>query len=175
MSNVKHEPDPLPGKIAVAELVLKDIEERIADGEKKYGTKLQTHNGRNALKDLYQELIDAVMYIRQEIEERNDIFAFFQKLVDNEYVDSIEIGASETLSMYQFTVHINKDIGRRITGIGPTLEASVKITIPYLTDTAIKELALEPQFDQTEIVIDDSIYEDRIDHIKFRRNNEQAT
>jgi hypothetical protein len=39
-------------------------------GRQKYGMPLQAHNGRDPLVDLYQELLDAVVYLRQAIEER---------------------------------------------------------------------------------------------------------
>jgi hypothetical protein len=42
-----------------------DIEARIRMGEKKYGTRLKTHNGRNAMLDLYQEALDALNYAKQ--------------------------------------------------------------------------------------------------------------
>lgn len=55
---------------AVWDLVLADIAERDKMGEAKYGTRLQVGNGRDHLVDLYQELLDAVVYVRQEIERR---------------------------------------------------------------------------------------------------------
>lgn len=68
-----HEPDPIPNdKPAVWDLVVADMQARDAEGRRKYGVPLQPHNGRDALVDLYQELLDAVVYIRQEIEQRND-------------------------------------------------------------------------------------------------------
>jgi len=71
MSNAaKREPSPTPGKEDVADYVLEDILMRVAEGKKKYGTKLQTFNGRDALMDAYQEAIDLVMYLRQAILER---------------------------------------------------------------------------------------------------------
>lgn len=66
-----HEPPPQPGSINVGEIVMADIQARIDAGYRKYGTYLQTDNGRDALWDLYQELIDATMYIRQAILERD--------------------------------------------------------------------------------------------------------
>lgn len=70
MSNAsEHEPLPQTGKTDVALVVLADIQARIEAGEKKYGCHLQTHNGRNALWDAYQEAIDLVMYLRQRILE----------------------------------------------------------------------------------------------------------
>lgn len=63
------QPTPRPGKVAVADYVLADIQARVEAGQKKYGTKLMTNNGRSADWDLYQELIDAVMYQRQKLLE----------------------------------------------------------------------------------------------------------
>ena len=64
------QPDPTPGKQDVADLVLTDIQARVGLGLERYGTKLQTFNGRDALWDAYQEALDLVMYLRQAITER---------------------------------------------------------------------------------------------------------
>jgi len=64
------EPPPHPGRVDVTPLVIAELERRSKAGTEKYGTKLQTFNGRRPLVDLYQELLDAAQYIRQEIEER---------------------------------------------------------------------------------------------------------
>ena len=66
------EPAPTKGRQDVAPFVLQDILARIDAGEEKYGTRLQTHNGRDALWGGYQEAIDLVMYLRQAILERED-------------------------------------------------------------------------------------------------------
>ncbi len=71
-TKAKKQPPPKTGTTNVGELVIKDMQTRIDMGFKKYGTKLQTHNGRDALQDLYEELIDAVMYLKQTILERNE-------------------------------------------------------------------------------------------------------
>lgn len=42
-----------------------DLRERALAGEKKYGTPLRAHNGRDALVDAYQEALDLVMYLSQ--------------------------------------------------------------------------------------------------------------
>lgn len=61
---------PIPhGEIEIAPLVQKDIEERAKVGCKKYGELLKSNNGRNALWDAYQEVLDLCMYLRQKIEE----------------------------------------------------------------------------------------------------------
>lgn len=64
------QPAPLAGEQNVIDLVSADFEERASAGLKKYGTLLQVGNGRDALWDLYQELIDACMYVRQAIAEK---------------------------------------------------------------------------------------------------------
>lgn len=66
------EPRPKPNNHPfIADLVVKDMQERSAIGAKRYGVKLQPHNGRDALIDLYQELLDGANYIRQLIFERD--------------------------------------------------------------------------------------------------------
>ena len=66
---------PQPGTSIVLPYVLKDLTDRAEMGKAQYGTYLQTHNGRSALWDAYQEALDLVMYLRQallEMEERTD-------------------------------------------------------------------------------------------------------
>jgi hypothetical protein len=70
---------PLPGDQSVLPLVLRDFNARADIGYEKYRRPLQTFNGRTALIDLYQELMDAVLYCRQQIEERASIL---YKIVD---------------------------------------------------------------------------------------------
>lgn len=45
--------------------VFRFLEERAVSGEKKYGTRLKTFNGRDSILDLKQEVADAIMYSRQ--------------------------------------------------------------------------------------------------------------
>jgi hypothetical protein len=52
-------------------MVMRDMESRDQVGRKRYGVQLQPHNGRDALRDLYEELLDAVVYARQAIYERD--------------------------------------------------------------------------------------------------------
>jgi hypothetical protein len=61
---------PSEGQRPIAELVIEDIRARAELGVRKYGAPLHAHNGRSALMDLYQELLDGAHYVRQEIEER---------------------------------------------------------------------------------------------------------
>ncbi len=96
----QEEPAPVrdPRSRPVWALVIKDVEERAeiygqqsgqgwraladdmrardAEGTKKYGTPLMTHNGRRPIVDCYQEVLDACVYMKQAIEEalaRNNV------------------------------------------------------------------------------------------------------
>lgn len=51
--------------------VVADITRRRKVGISRYGTALQPHNGRDALLDLYEELLDGVMYVKQAMVERD--------------------------------------------------------------------------------------------------------
>jgi hypothetical protein len=65
-------------------LVLGDLKARRKEGIKKYGIELQTNNGRDALVDGYQELLDAVMYLTQasmEVAGVSEAAPHFQSLV----------------------------------------------------------------------------------------------
>lgn len=53
-------------------LVQDDLEARLQVGIKRYGQPLQARNGRDALVDLYEELLDACVYIKQAIWERDN-------------------------------------------------------------------------------------------------------
>lgn len=55
---------------AVWPLVMKDMIDRDQLGRKRYGVPLQPFNGRDALRDAYEEALDLVVYLRQALEER---------------------------------------------------------------------------------------------------------
>jgi hypothetical protein len=66
------EPEPKPSEHPpVWPLVLEDMADRHRQGIAKYGTSLRPHNGRDALKDAYQEALDLAVYLRQAIYERD--------------------------------------------------------------------------------------------------------
>ncbi len=67
------EPNPTKGQKTIYPLVIADIEERAKVSKPKYGKYLESHNGRNALIDAYQEVLDLAMYLRQRIEEEKDM------------------------------------------------------------------------------------------------------
>lgn len=49
--------------------IAEDVEARIRLGERKYGTRLKAHNGRDAMLDAYQEILDFLNYIKQGVIE----------------------------------------------------------------------------------------------------------
>ena len=57
----------------VQDLVIADIEERKQHGIRKYGTALQSGNGRNMLLDAYEEALDLAIYLRGMLDERENL------------------------------------------------------------------------------------------------------
>lgn len=56
--------------IPIVDLVISDLLTRKEIGMQRYGVPLQAFNKRDALRDLYEELQDAVLYLKQVIVER---------------------------------------------------------------------------------------------------------
>lgn len=71
------QPMPKPGGRPVKGYALatfaRMIDERTEKGIQTYGRALETHNGRDALQDLMEELVDAVQYTTQAALERADL------------------------------------------------------------------------------------------------------
>ena len=53
----------------IYDLLIEDMQNKDRAGAVKYGTRLQGFNGRNALVDAYQEVLDLAVYLRQKIWE----------------------------------------------------------------------------------------------------------
>ncbi len=66
------QPEPTGDGEPVVPKIIADLEERQEMGRDKYGTVLRTHNGRDALTDAYQEVLDLACYFRQLIMEREE-------------------------------------------------------------------------------------------------------
>lgn len=65
---------PLPeavGGPAMQDLLIADMEARKAVGLKRYGQLLKAHDGRDNLRDIYEEMLDAAVYLRKAIYERD--------------------------------------------------------------------------------------------------------
>lgn len=68
------EPDPIPNdNLSIHDLVIQDIADRKLFGFNKYGTYLQSGNGRKSLIDAYQECLDLAVYLRLVIEELSEL------------------------------------------------------------------------------------------------------
>lgn len=61
-------PRPASGR-PVWEMVIEDMHARDRVGRQRYGVPLQAGNGRDALRDAYDEALDLAVYLRQAIEE----------------------------------------------------------------------------------------------------------
>lgn len=62
---------PVPnGATSIQSLVRDDLVLREKIGIERYGVPLQPHNGRDALRDAYEEAMDLSLYLRQAIVER---------------------------------------------------------------------------------------------------------
>jgi len=65
---------PLPTAnegVCVQDEVIAYIERRKAIGIERYGTVLQPHNGRDALRDAFEEAVDLSQYLAQMLIERD--------------------------------------------------------------------------------------------------------
>ncbi|MFD4569351.1 hypothetical protein ACFWOX_33940 [Streptomyces sp. NPDC058467] len=68
----RDQPLPTPGQQSVQDALIGAVQERRAYGIRKYGRPLETHNGRDALTDAWEEALDLVTYLTQMRLERGD-------------------------------------------------------------------------------------------------------
>jgi len=83
-SKIQDQPVPHGQGTAIQALVIEDMKERMEVGLDRYGEYLKKFNGRDALVDIYQELIDGVVYIRQVIEEEKSLRYMLIKMFEAE-------------------------------------------------------------------------------------------
>lgn len=69
----RQQPAPTPGRENVTEALVAAILARAEIGAEKYGVRLETHNGRDALVDLFQEQLDAAQYTMQALMEWDEM------------------------------------------------------------------------------------------------------
>ena len=65
--------DPEEGVTAITPLIMEDLESRRELGINKYGTELKSFNGRDSLRDAYEEALDLALYLKQAMIERDSI------------------------------------------------------------------------------------------------------
>jgi hypothetical protein len=72
---IDHDTEQPPPKAtqhpAIWPLVIKEMHARDQLGRERYGVPLQPYNGRDALRDAYEEALDLCAYLRQAIYERD--------------------------------------------------------------------------------------------------------
>lgn len=69
---MNEQPPPVAnGNSPVWDLVIADMRQRDHFGRQRYGLPLQAGNGRDALRDAYEEALDLVVYLRQALAERD--------------------------------------------------------------------------------------------------------
>ncbi|GIJ51302.1 hypothetical protein Val02_81880 [Virgisporangium aliadipatigenens] len=71
MTQPTEQPMPTGNGPAIFDLVRTDLATREQVGIRTYGTTLRAHNGRDALRDAYEEALDLALYLRQAIAERD--------------------------------------------------------------------------------------------------------
>jgi hypothetical protein len=68
MNKYNTQPNPQPNNSPhIVDLCIEDLKERKKKGVETYGVALQAFNGRSALRDLYEEIEDALLYSKQSI------------------------------------------------------------------------------------------------------------
>jgi len=73
MSENREQPMPtINDKPYMQNLVISDMHDRLALGIKRYGVGLQPENGRDMLKDAYEEALDLCVYLRGAMYERDN-------------------------------------------------------------------------------------------------------
>lgn len=68
----RDQPLPEQGEINVQEVLSRAVLERMKYGIDKYGSPLETFNGRDPVRDVWEELLDALTYMTQVRLERGD-------------------------------------------------------------------------------------------------------
>lgn len=58
--------------VRIFDLVHQDLRDREAIGIATYGDTLRPNNGRKALQDAYEEVLDLALYLRQKLYEDNN-------------------------------------------------------------------------------------------------------
>lgn len=74
MEKIKDLEQPAPvknDKPAIWPIVVEDMMRRDLTGRKRYGVPLQPFNGRDQLRDAYEEALDLCVYLRAAIHERD--------------------------------------------------------------------------------------------------------
>ena len=70
-------------RIAVTNKVIMDMAARSEVGRLKYGEVLTTNNGRNMLRDAYEEALDLTQYLKGELMEKEQFCFKIKEILDD--------------------------------------------------------------------------------------------
>ena len=70
-------------RIAVTNKVIMDLAARSEVGRLKYGEVLTTNNGRNMLRDAYEESLDMAQYLKGELIEKEEFCSKVKEILDD--------------------------------------------------------------------------------------------
>jgi hypothetical protein len=84
-------PNPSNEGPSTQELVRQDLVTREQVGIARYGTGLRPFNGRNNIRDAYEEALDLACYLRNEMEQRH----LTRRLTATELLERMESAAQE--------------------------------------------------------------------------------
>lgn len=113
------QPPPAGSGVPIWDLVIDDMQERDNLGRQRYNTPLRSWNGRDALVDAYQEVLDLAVYMRQEIEERVSIQQVCENLSlipgvgdisPKEVLKTISVLEERILSLEQHNASLRKQL-----------------------------------------------------------------
>ena len=92
---------------AVWDLVVADMNARDAHGQRFYGTRLQPHNGRDGIRDAYEEALDTAVYLKQATVERDGLLS--EKAV-NAWLGTNSRGPEADI-VRRFAAHLREKMG----------------------------------------------------------------
>jgi hypothetical protein len=77
------QPLPEPGGFPVQAVLIEALKQRMAFGLKKYGRPLETDNGRDPLRDMWEEMLDMVSYFTQYVLEQGTVLPGLEQFTRN--------------------------------------------------------------------------------------------
>lgn len=79
------QPPPLAGQTDITPLVIADLEARREMGIAKYGVPLTVENGRDHAMDMWQEMLDMVVYAKCMLVKRAQLKIRMRSVIDQMY------------------------------------------------------------------------------------------
>ena len=123
--NTSEQPAPRPGGAPVTPVARKwfidTLGSQVDKGEAKYGVRLHSHNGRDALQDAMDELVDGVQYLAHARMERDELHDAIRRwLICRDVYGSIladdPAGVEEAAAGLQAATAALERVARKVTG-----------------------------------------------------------